>query len=434
MAAAALLKDLEKIIRETAGPVIAEKMREGRRKALADDKQGGGEPSEDPRFAHARRSFKDQKSYAKMSLDEIDALPNTGEFAKVEDRGGGLRERGMLAGRCVRYLFANGNDVFRAMEMAKAMGETALVEAWEKALGTDSLSAGGAIIPPEFASGIIALLSAKAVVRALGATIVPMNTGSITLPFIATGATAAYVGQNANITASQPTFGQLHLSDKKLAALVPTSNDLLRNGGAQADRVIRDDIVRAHRLKEDLTFLRSDGSAGEPKGALSWAQNTLAANGTVNVQNVTDDLGQIVRLLEDDDVDLDGAGWAFAPRTKQYLMTARDGNGNLVWEPELKNGTLMSYPFAITSQIPTNLGGGTDESEIYFAGWPSTIIAENETMMIQAFDGGAYHDGSAVVSGISQDQTVMRSIALHDYGARQRGTEIGTITAVKWAS
>jgi HK97 family phage major capsid protein len=48
------------------------------------------------------------------------------------------------------------------------------------------------------------------------------------VPKITGGSTAGYVGENANITKTQPTTGQITLTFKKLAALVPISNDLLR--------------------------------------------------------------------------------------------------------------------------------------------------------------------------------------------------------------
>lgn len=342
-------------------------------------------------------------------------------------------EKSLLAARCVRYMVASGS-VDGAIDMAKRYGDKNIVEAWErtKALNTDSFAAGGALLPTEFSSSVIELLSAKTVVRALGATVIPMNTGSLTMPFIDTGSTAAYVGaQGDNIVSSQPTFGQLNLSDKKLAALTPIGNDLLRNGGVAADRIIRDDIVRAMSLKEDITFVRSDGTLGEPKGLLYWAQTKFDANATTSVANVTQDLSRAPRELEDLNVPLDRMGWIMTPREKYGLMAARDGNNNLVWADEMSRGTLLGFPYRVTTQIPTNLGSG-DKSEVYLANFASVVLAENESMMIEAFQGAAYHDGSAVQSAVSRDETVIRGIALHDFGCRQRGKEVVVIEAVKW--
>jgi HK97 family phage major capsid protein len=267
----------------------------------------------------------------------------------------------------------------------------------------------------------------------MGLTVMPMNTGSLTLPYIDASATAAYVGENANITSSQPTTAQLQLSDKTLAVLTPISNSLLNNGGPKVDAAIKNHLVRVARRKEDVTFIRSLGTANEPMGMRygALAANIFAGNGTVNVANMTTDLGKAIDKLMALDVDLDGAGWLISPRSYRYFHQATDANSNRVWRDEMDKGMLEGFPYAVTSQIPDNLGGGTNESEIYFASFPTMVLGENENLEMAVFPGGAYYDGSNVISGISQNQTVIRLLAHHDLGFQQRGQEVSVITGVK---
>lgn len=402
---------LKEMIRASVSATVAEVFDEKMRKA------NEARASAVPAFLAQRKAFAATKISAK-SLDDLN-----------------MDERSLLAGRCVRYLFSNAGNMGSAIEMAKAHGDKAIVEAWEKAMSTDVFSAGGALIPPEFTAGIIDKLYSQAVMRVLGCSVWPMNTGSLTAPFISTGSTATYVGQQGNnITKSELGTGQLQLSDKKLAALVPLSNDLLRNGGAAADRIVRDNMVRELRLVEDIAFIRYDGTAGKPRGLRYWAQTTFDANATFNYTNAALDLMRAMRSLEDLNVPLDGAAWVMAPRTKYALMGLLDGLGNYIYRDELREGRLLGYPVGITSQIPTNLGGSANESEIYFFNAPLCVIAENENLMLEAFPGGAYYDGSAVQSGISRDETPIRCIALHDFGCQQRGQEVVVITACKWGS
>jgi len=346
-------------------------------------------------------------------------------------------ERGLLAGRCVRYVASCQGNLESAIAMAKAHGDKSIVEAWEKAMTSDVFASGGALVPPEFAAGIIDKLYATAVMRSLGVTVMPMNTGSLTMPFISTGASAAYVGQEGdNISKSELGTGQLQLSDKKLAALVPMSNDLLRNGGPAADRIVRDNMVRELRLVEDVAFIRYDGTSGKPKGLRYWAQTTFGASGGASptAAQVAADLYQAMQSLEDLNVPLQGCAWAMAPRTKYLLASLLDGNNNYIYRDEIARGELLGYPLGVTTQIPKNLGTGSDESEIYFFNAPLCVIAENENLMLEAFPGGAYYDGSAVQSGISRDETPIRAIALHDFGCQQRGQEVAVITGVQWTA
>lgn len=344
-------------------------------------------------------------------------------------------ERSLACARVVRYMYRAGGTLEAAVDLMHRAGDKTIAESCEKALAGGIFVDGGALLPTEFTSAVIELLAPKSTVLSFGVTRIPMNTGSITLPFIATGAQASYVQENTAATPSQPGFGQLQLSDKKLITLVATSNDLLRNGGATADRVIRDDIARAMRVKMDITLIRSDGSNGEPTGMLHHADagNLVTSAGLTTVVSATEELTDAMQRLEDGEVELDGAGWIINPRTKKFLMAARDGNNNRVWRDEMIAGTIEGLPFRVTSQIPRTLGGG-NETEVYLAHFETLVLAENEAMAIEAFPGGSYEEGGTTKSGISRDQTPIRAISLHDFGARQRGKEIAVIQGVKWGT
>lgn len=345
---------------------------------------------------------------------------------------------GIGAAKCMRYLFLARNDAQKAVELARADGDHYVADVWEKslsvrkAMGMSTISGGGALLPPQFAQEIIQELGAKAVVRSLGVSSLPMN-GSLTLPFIDTAASAYYVSEAANATESTPTTGQLQLSEKTLVALGAFSNQLLSNGGPRVEQELKNHLVRVLARKEDATFIRSAGSSGEPRGMLYWANSSNKFNtaGTT-VAYVTSDLGNLMYKLQAQDIDTDsGCGFLLSPRSHKALITARDGNNNLVWAPEMASGRLYGHPFRVTSQIPENLSGS--QSEVYFAKFDSLVIAEAEGLEVGVFPDGAYHNGSSVVSGISTYQSVIRAVARHDFGPRFRGKEIAVCQQVAWA-
>ena len=126
-------------------------------------------------------------------------------------------------------------------------------------------------------------------------------------------------------------------------------------------------------------------------------------------------------------------GWLFSPRTEHYLMTIRDGNGNFAFREDMLAGKLWGYPFGVTTQIPDNLGGGSDESEIYLVDMADSVIAESTNLIIDVSSEAAYHDGGNVVSAFSLDQTVIRVIASHDFGMRHDAS-VAVLSAVKWGA
>jgi HK97 family phage major capsid protein len=258
--------------------------------------------------------------------------------------------------------------------------------------------------------------------------------GSYTQSYVSAGCTAAYVGESTNITASQPTLGQLQLSDKKLAALIPISNDLLRSGGAKADNVIRNDLIRAMRLKEDATFIRSLGTSSEPRGLRAWA--TLASHTTSGqaacntLAKMVIDVNVLLAYLMGADIPIENCFFIMSPRSYRFANSCTDLAGSFVFRQEMAGGKFWGLPYFVTSQISDAYS--TDQSELYLCSKEYPIIAENESMIVDVFEGAAYYDGSSVVSGASRDETVLRAIQLHDFGCRMRGEECAYLSALEW--
>ena len=199
------------------------------------------------------------------------------------------------------------------------------------------------------------------------------------------------------------------------------------------EAIVRDDLIAALGQRGDLAFIRGAGTQYTPKGLRYWAPsaNVIAANGTVNLANVTTDLGKLWLQLANGNVRFLRPGWLIAPRTFNYLMNVRDGNGNFAFREEMMAGRLWGYPFAYTTQIPINLGGGSNESEVYLADFADVVIAEQEGLIIDVFDGAAYHDGTNVVAAVSADQTVLRAIQEHDLVMRHEES-VAVLTTVLW--
>lgn len=340
-------------------------------------------------------------------------------------------ERGKTAARILRALAAGKGDVDKAIAFAKkSWGENDVAI---KALAAGDATGGGFLVPAEYSTDLIELLRPVNVVRRMNPTVLPLPKGNLSVPKITGGASAEYVGENQNISTTQLTTGQVKLSAKKLAALVPISNDLIRFSSPQADTVVRDDLIAAMANRQDLAFIRGNGTGNGPRGLRYWANaaNIVPVNSTVNLANVTTDLSNCIGKLEDNNVRMLRCGWLFHPRTKRYLMSVRDGNGNFAFRDEMMRGTLWTFPYATTTQIPTNLGGGGNESEIYFGDFADVVIGDAEQLVIDTSGEAAYHDGSNVVAAFSLDQTVVRAIHEHDLVLRH-DRSVSILTEVDW--
>ncbi|HCA25251.1 MAG TPA: phage major capsid protein [Pseudomonas sp.] len=326
---------------------------------------------------------------------------------------------GAKMAQMVRLLAAAQGNQLQAAQMAKEGGFPADVH---MALSTVTAGAGGVLVPENMSSEVIESLRPRSVVRGLGAVSLPLNNGNMTIPRINGNTSVSYLGTETDISLTDMTFDDLKLSAKKAAAIVPISNDLLAFSGAnpRVDQMVANDLTISMGLSEDLHFLRADGTGNLPKGLRHWALpgNVVTAPAGVTLSDLDLFLGGLMLRLEAANANMESCGWVMAPRTIRWLGSLRDGNGNKAY-PEIEMGMLKGYPFRLTTQIPTNLGAGSNESEIYFADFADCYIGEEQGLIISFSQEASYKDGAGEwVSAFQRDQTLVRVIAKHDFGPR----------------
>lgn len=344
-------------------------------------------------------------------------------------------QKGLMIGSIITALAATKGDSDRAISLLKKDDRNKDVNAdIIKALEASTATSGGLLIQEQVSTDFIDLLTAKAVVRSFGTVVLPMDSGSMNVPKLTGASTAYYIGENKDATKSQQTFGMKKLNARKLAVLVPLSNDLLRRGGPRVAAIVRNDALRSAALKEDVSFIRSQGSEYAPKGLRyqAAAANVLTADSTSYTLNtVTGDLGNLILALEENNVGFTNPGWMFAPRTKMFLMTLRDGQGHYVFRDEMLTGKFWGWPFKTTTQIPKTLGSG-DRTEIYLADFDDVVIGDTMKMEVAVSTEASYVDESAtLVSAFSLDQTVMRVLLEHDIVLRH-DESVAVLTDINW--
>jgi HK97 family phage major capsid protein len=331
-----------------------------------------------------------------------------------------------------------------------------------RALVTSSGSAGGFIVPPDYMNEIIELLRPLAVVRGAGPRVIPMPRGTMTLPGQASAATAGYGAEGRKIVSSQQTLNQIVASFKKLTALVPVSNDMMRYADPAVDAFVRDDLVKIIALTEDLNFILSDGTQDTPRGFLSFANGFAASSGgkaavystvgnstaavggnfitsTANytLATVAAELGGAVNKLDTANVPDFKRTWFMHPRSYNYLYNVQNSLGVYVYRDELKDGKLLGYPFKKTTQIGTNYynadGTQTDCSFIFLVEMSEDMILDSMSLELAVSREGTYIDASGTaISAFQNDQTIIRAIAEHDHQVRHDAA-IAVIQFVRWA-
>lgn len=298
------------------------------------------------------------------------------------------------------------------------------------AMQATSPTAGGELVQDTLSDDVVELLRASSAVSRLNPQMVQMPTGSIRMAKITGGAVAYYVGEGRPPTVSALSTGSLQLSFKKLMVLCPVSNDLLRYAVSGADQVVRRDMIAAARNRQDLAFIRGDGSSNTPIGLrnLVPSAHVFSSAGSTHA-NIASDISLAEKRLLEANISLNMPGMICAPRPFTYAKSLLTTNGVKAF-PGLSEGNIAAptrdglpkwegYPLAVTSQQPVNLYSGSNKTDIFLLDAAEIVIGESVNMVIDVSTDGSYTDSSNTQqNAFANDETLLRVILEHDIQVR----------------
>lgn len=368
-----------------------------------------------------------QRKYASLFIStgsDRDGLNRSGFKSRLDAATGPERRKMVYGafGRAVKCIHASGGDIERAAFTAeRKFGDAEMAHEF-KALSATVPSDGGYLVPEIYANEIIELLYPATVIYALGARRLGMANGNLNIPKIKTGARAMFTGENRQIPKSAPKFGNLKLSAKKLTALIPMSNDLLRSTNFDNDVIVGQDVTRQMALGVDYGALLGTGGEFQPLGITKNPKvTTIDASkldelyGKAGVLTAAFPNYMIAAVLKNN-VYADGLGWTFNTSVEQFFKSLRDNVGGFIFAKEMnESGTLAGYPYRATNLLET-VGGKT---KIVFGNWNDLVIGEQGALEIETSREGTWTDESGqLVSAFENDQTLIRAINNVDTGLR----------------
>ncbi len=286
----------------------------------------------------------------------------------------------------------------------------------------------GDIVIPQYDEEWIELLRNNAVVRGLpGVRVKSMPRGAITQRKQTGAATAADQGELGPIETSNLTVGKVDMSYRKLTAATVVSNDELRFGGPEVDRLVQDDLLAVSALREDRAFLVGNPptDTGSPQGI---RYQTLAGNiaGTAGatLAHFQADGTSLISLVQKRNIPVtpQNAGFIWSVSTFWTIYALTTTTGDWVFKAGLEQArpTFLGFPVYLTTQLEvTNSFIGASSGLNMFVHFPSLVIWDSMARTVEVFRGGAYRDSAGnIQSGISNDETVITCIAEHDFQQR----------------
>lgn len=321
-----------------------------------------------------------KKTLADVTAEIVAAMKADKEAQKS---GTGVEERRAMFDQAVKELPHHKNPESKKTigNFLKAMaeGDTSVMKDLGEANG-----GGGYLTPLEFSSYLIELLYKIPVIRP-HATVYPMSSDQMQIPVENSTVSANWTAELATITQSDMTFGTNTLSVNNLIGISRMSRQLLLDSAINQNLVdlVMERFARSIGRLEDTAFMTGSG-VGMPKGLRQYTYTHTLAQAGANLTG--DDLINLYHSLPYQYREQGSPVWLINDLTLAKVRKLKDSQGRYIYEQgwgqslisEGMTPTLLGKPVLVQNDIPTNLGGGTNASEIYFGDLSYYVIGDRE--------------------------------------------------------
>jgi len=264
----------------------------------------------------------------------------------------------------IKEVRKNMNDRVKKFVIAMRDNDYAIVK--DLSEGTDNK--GGYLVDSELNAEIQHLMLTYGVARS-EMTTVQLSKGDLKLNNLAADLSVYWTDEAAVKTSSDVTIGQVTLSLKKIAVLVPITDELLEDSEIDIVSFISTRVAEKFAQKEDLAFFLGDGTSayGGFTGVLNNVNiNTVTMTGTTFASVDADDLLDMIDATPSGA--LKNAKFYLHRTIMSYIRKAKTTTGDPIFQkPSEKGpGNIWGYPIVICEAFPATGDTAADTPFILF--------------------------------------------------------------------
>jgi HK97 family phage major capsid protein len=235
---------------------------------------------------------------------------------------------------------------------------------------------------------------------------------SRTIPALGTSVSVFWTDEGGKKKSTQPKFSVVVQTLKKLAAIVPFTEEILEDSAINLTSLVATLFAEAVSKEEDLQFFAGTGSP--------WTG--ILNNGQVNiVQQATGDVNQVTvdDLIDMEDATpagaLNGSKYYFHRSILSVLRKMKDQNGQYVLVPAANGqpATLNGYPYKTSEAFPAKADVGTGDPYIMFANLKqAAVFGDKQQLRVKLLDQATITDtdDSTVLNLAEQDMVALRIV------------------------
>ena len=263
----------------------------------------------------------------------------------------------------------------------------------------------------------IEALRSKQVMSNLGVTYMGGLTNRIRIPKIATGASAGFVEEAANVTDQSPTDAGVTLQPRTLGAFATMSRLLMLESVPAIEQIVQDDLLRSIADKIEYHAINGSGSSGQPTGILNNSDvNNLDISAGTDVAALTwADITDLVKLVEEDNgvVNANTLGFLTNPKVKAKMAnTVKVGSTDSIMLLNDPWNAIYGYKAEFTNNVPSDLDpgdGGSDASAMIFGDFSQLMVGlfGAPSIIVDPFTGSK--SGDVTISVMQEVDVALRN-------------------------
>lgn len=245
----------------------------------------------------------------------------------------------------------------------------------QRTLSTTQPTGGATLVGQQVMPDVIDLLRNTALVLASGAKLYPGLQGVVQFNKATADPVCHWMAENpdADVTASEPSYGYVSLSPKTLIGQVQIPRQLLVMSSIDVEADVRMRLGLGHALALDLAALHGTGTDKQPVGIYSAAD--VQSHPVAGVPDLTD-VTTMPGMIADKNADLGALGWMTTPLMATVLQRTPvvAGQPIFVWTGTFREGVIGGYPARATNQMSKTLGAGLNEHGLIFGNWQDLVV------------------------------------------------------------
>lgn len=271
-------------------------------------------------------------------------------------------------------------DETRVKEFFTAMLDRDYIALKDLSEGTDKY--GGYLVPEEFRNQVLQIMGDGGVARREG-TLINMSRDTLNIPKLTTKPSVNWVSESSQISTGDPEFGQVALTAKKAALIVPTSTELFEDSAVNIQPILSGMFAEKLAEAEDYQAFAGDGTVFT--GILNDGDvNTVTmGSGDTSFDNVA--LNDIFNLMASVKQSVARNGKFFMDRTIwSVIKNLTDTNGNYVFNPT--DQTLLGYPVVFADDMNAYSDDGISTVMMGFGDMSNIYIGDRRQMSVALAD------------------------------------------------